>query len=474
MLNRVHIYLLILGALQTFQSCEKFVEIEPKDRVTTSAAFIDSINSVSAIIGIYTDAAQNPQVAQLLNGGVSVLSALSSDELVANNSSQEVIEFYKNSIAPTNFYNADNLWKSAYQIIYKTNACIEGLEASNAITTSLKQQLLGEAKFLRAICYYYLVNLYSDVPYIKTTNYRVTATMPRTATAEIMADIQKELEEAKGMLSEQYPSSGRQRANKCVAQFLLSKIYLHQGKWHDTIKEASEIINNPAYILVKDLDRVFNPGSMEAIWQSDPIVKGLETAVGFFLVPYDNSSIPPFSINPLLFQAFEPNDKRAVAWLGKNTVVDNGNVVEYYYPRKYKLGYDSWSSMPLESYIHFRLAELYLVRAEAKARIGNIFGQGSAVEDVNVIRRRAQLNDTIPSSNDDIYSIIRHEKRVELFVEGGARWFDLKRTNTIDSVMNVAATQKQIKWNRDWALYPIPSYEIVSNPKLVQNDGYAQ
>jgi len=112
-----------------------------------------------------------------------------------------------------------------------------------------------------------------------------------------------------------------------------------------------------------------------------------------------------------------------------------------------------------------RLSEQLLIRAEAYAHSDNLPG---AIADLNMVRTRAGLANTTAVAQTDILNAIMRERQVELFCEWGNRWYDLKRTNTIDAVFGV----EKPGWTSSAALYPVPSAEINANPFLVQNPGY--
>lgn len=472
--NKVSIIGLTIYCMATF-SCEKFVDVSPTDRLVTNTVFTDSLNSVAAILGVYTDIIQDPYSPRILAGGVSVTTALSADELKAISLNDDDKQFYQNAIShQSNTWNASYLWRSAYQIVYKTNACLEGLQNSTTLTTSLRNRLKGEMLFIRAFSYYYLVNLYGDVPYIKTTDFSVNASLPRTGSKAILEDLVLDLLEAKSILSYQYPSPGRQRLNKAAVETLLARIYLIQKNWSAAEENSTNVISQTMYSLESDLSRIFMPNNSEAIWQLNPIVPGVETFDGTYYIPTSSTTIPKVTISTSLFSSFSSGDKRKEKWIGKNVIESNGNKIEYYYPSKYKLGRDNWSSQPLESYSVIRLSELYLIRAEARANLNKLDGPNGAVNDINTIRRRASLTDTSANNSAEALNIVFHEKRLELFTEWGVRWIDLKRTEGINSVMQLASVEKENSWNSNWQLFPIPFSEIQANPSLVQNAGYPQ
>ena len=119
----------------------------------------------------------------------------------------------------------------------------------------------------------------------------------------------------------------------------------------------------------------------------------------------------------------------------------------------------------------FRLAEQYLIRAEARAQQNNI---SDAQADLNKIRTRARLPNTTAADKNSILSAILHERQTELFSEWGNRWFDLKRTNNIDAVMSIMTPKKAngLQWQSYKQLNPLPFTEIQRDPSLLQNLGY--
>ena len=113
-----------------------------------------------------------------------------------------------------------------------------------------------------------------------------------------------------------------------------------------------------------------------------------------------------------------------------------------------------------------RLAEQYLIRAEAEAEKGQL---ANAINDINVIRNRAWLG-SLPGNlgQTQVLAAIAQENRIEFFAEWGHRWFDLKRTGQANSVL---APIKPF-WESTAQLFPIPYTEIQADPNLIQNPGY--
>jgi hypothetical protein len=451
-------------------SCKKFVQIpEPVNRISTPAVFADSADAGAAIIGLYINAMGSYGIPVFLHGGITYSTALTSDELSFTPGSQTGNqfdqEFYSNAISPKTNQISNSFWIEGYNLIYSANACMEGVMASNGISASTKNTFSGEAKFMRALCYFNLVNLYGPVPLITTTDYKRNAILGRTSVDSVYAQIVGDLTEAQLLLPDVYPSSGRARANKAAATALLAKVYLYLKQWNKAEEMATLVIGNTNYDLEQDLSSVFLTGSKEAILQMSPTIEGYETIDGFMFVPTDPSVIPSYIVDSSLLASFEPDDLRRDNWLNNN-VVDN---VAYYYPYKYKLGYDG-SSSPQEMYMILRLGEVYLIRAEARAQQPG--KANDAISDLNAIRHRAGLDPTPSVTQEDVLNDIYHERQVELFCENGNRWFDLKRTGRIDQVMNGTAAWKGVPWDPNHQYFPIPFQEMQYNPFLTQNNGY--
>ena len=151
-------------------------------------------------------------------------------------------------------------------------------------------------------------------------------------------------------------------------------------------------------------------------------------------------------------------------WLKTNVVNTPSPAITYYYPFKYK---ERLATSPVKEYnIVFRLAEQYLIRAEARAQLNNLM---AAKNDLNLIRTRANLPAIIVNDKAAIMLAIEHERQIELFAEWGHRWFDLKRTNRSGSVLGPL---KGSNWQMSDTLYPLPQVQLDLNVNLHQNPGY--
>lgn len=466
--------LLLIGCGSLFSictGCKKYVQIgDAPNKLPASAVFADSSDATSAILGMYSSVMAYSSFPAFFNGYATVYTGLASDELYPSNSSNsDDLQFYSNTITPMGNSTDANFWSNAYTYIYQANACIAGLQTSTTLSTTVKNQLMGEALTFRALCYFYLVNMFGAVPLITTTDYHVNASVPRTSVDTVYTQIINDLASAESLMTPNYPSKGRVRPNQYTASALLAKAYLYTQQWANAQTEASKAINSGLYSLNSNLNGVFLAGSNEAIWQLIPLQQGYETSDGALLlpnygqVPY-TGDIPTYSINTPLLNAFEPGDLRRANWVDSNIV----NGTNYYFAFKYKLGQD-YNSSPSEYYMICRLAEQYLIRAEAEAQQG----QSAAITDLNTVRTRAGLVGYAGATDQNsVLSAIYHERQIELFCEMGNRWFDLKRTGKADSIMSIVTPTKGGSWSSNWQLFPVPLDQIQLNPFLTQNTGY--
>ncbi|WP_268223882.1 RagB/SusD family nutrient uptake outer membrane protein [Sinomicrobium oceani] len=452
----LRIFLLLL-AVVVF-ACSDFVDIEPpRNEIIRQSVFTDDASATSAVMGIFSEMA-NPNNG-FINGtssSVYVLCGFSGDEFIPNSTNV----FFDNTILADNSTVLNYLWKPAYSYIHYSNAVLEGIEGSTSLSEEVQRQLEGEAKVIRALSYFYLVNLFGDVPIITTTNFEINRVATRDPIEQVYQQIITDLQDAKELLAADYSFSNgeRVRPNKGVAEALLARIYLFTENWGDAESQATIVINDGKYHLSSDLNEVFLANSEEAIWQLKPVNINNTLEAQYFM-PSSGTNTPFASLTESLLNTFEEGDMRFMDWVGDVTPITE----TFYFPFKYKI---RDTSVPSSEYSMIcRLAEQYLIRAEARARQGNEKG---ALEDINKVRNRAGLGDSSANTREEILDVIMQERRVELFSEGAHRWLDLKRTDRIDEVLGPIKPN----WQPTDAFYPIPQKEREANPSLTQNEGY--
>jgi len=454
-INRTMIGFLLVAGL--FTSCKKLIEVpaNPPSSIVQKQQFADSSTTIAAVAGVYTYYAGAGFAYS--DARLTFTTGLSADEL-SYNQTDDVQQFYNYGLTPLNSA-IDNLWSYPYQSAYEVNAVLNGVANNSGLSSGFQKQITGEMEVVRALYYFNMVNLFGGVPLVTSTSYSETDRLPRAATDVIYKQVVADLTDARKKLTATYPSAGHARPNLYTAIALLAKVSLYQGKWQTAYNEADSVIRSGIYSLEPALNNVFLDGSNEAIWQLPANQGYYGVADAQFFVPgYPGASLNYVLTTPLL-NAFEAGDQRQQNWVASTVV--NGNTL--YYPFKYKNV--AATATPTEDQMVLRLAEQYLIRAEAAAHLNNLT---QALSDVNTIRTRAGLGASTATSQTGILNAIMHERQVELFCEWGNRWFDLKRTGTAAAVLGAEKTG----YAANSALYPVPQSQILLNNALTQNPGY--
>ncbi len=448
------------AALLAIPSCRKFTDPgEPLTQLTSTTVFSSDATATAAQLAIYAQLEGNGFLYEL-----SVATGLSGDEMINYSTLPDRIDLFSNNLRPENS-TVGLLWNRSYEFIYKANAVLEGVKASNKVSDPVKKQLQGEALFTRAFCHFYLCQLFGDIPVITSTDYRQNASATRQPASLVYQQIETDLLQSIQLLSANYvnavnaSTTERTRPNRFAATALLARVYLFQEKWAAAELTATSVLNlTSTYSLRPDVNQVFLKNSTEAIWQLQATVAGFNTYAGA-LFPF--TALPSnVSLTPLLLNSFETGDLRLSAWT-KRVMVNGTN---YFFAYKYKAGQNAASIT--EYTMVLRLAELYLIRAEARARQSQFAG---ATADLNVLRSRANLPLVNLSNLPSVLDEVERQRRCELFAEAGDRWIDLRRTGRLHPLMAMA---KGTNWVITDQLYPIPQVEINRNNLLVQNPGY--
>jgi len=456
-----------------FSGCKKLVSIPPpSSSITTNQVFSNNDEANSAIAGIYTQMI-NSQGIGFASGVVSIYTGASADELdIFSLGTNDFVQFQENDLNSLNNVIAGNYWSQAYTYIYGCNDVIEGLAASSAVDAATKSRLTGEAKFLRAFCEFYLLNFFGDIPLVNTTNWNKTNLLSRTGIADVYAQIIADLQSAQASLPADYNLYGgeRSRVIKDAATAMLARAYLYLGQWPDAETQSTSVINNTGLFQLAISPRdAFDKNGSEAIWQLQQSINKYPfnaTPEGKQLIPQDHQSQPYAYLTSQLLGAFEPGDLRREQWIDSTTYMGT----QYFYPYKYNTSPNvSPDSAIRQYYMAIRFAEMYLIRAEARARQGKLSGTESAQSDLNFIRYRSGLPNTTAGTQSELIDAIIHERQVELFAEWGHRWLDLKRTHRSDAILQII---KQTHWQSSDTLYPIPLNELRTDPNLTQNPGY--
>lgn len=459
----------------TLISCKDFISIDnPKNQLITASVFENDVHASAAMTGIYSRMVSTGNVAYT----IPFITGIAGDELINYSTNGNAIQLYQNGLQPMDNLTND-IWNNSYNYIYQTNAVIEGCEQSGGLSLAVKKQILGEAHFIRAFWYFYLVNLYSDVPLLLTTDYDRNASAPRNKSSEVYTQIIDDLKFAVENLGENYVAAGsigsstdRIRPNRYAAQALLARVHLYTEQWEQADLAATVVINHKALYDTVTLNDVFKKASREVIWQIQTPTTGSNQATregqSFILTlrPITIGTTRCITLADEFLNAFDSEDKRLNAWINTFDYNSGGIMISYLFPYKLK---EHQTTSPTEYSTPLRLGELYLIRAEARARYKSL---PEGLSDLNMIRKRAGLPDLVANGLEDFINKLIQERRVEMFAEWGHRWLDLKRYGKIDEVMAQVTPQKGGIWVPYKQWFPIPQRDIESNRNLTQNAGY--
>ena len=452
-------YLLSFTILLSSMSCDDMLDVDLPGNIVPRDGVFDSPEAIEAAVkGMY---AENFFVQGIYEYILPLYLSIAADESyhnLPNNYNFE--ELRTNTYSPSNSY-VGLLWSYPYASTLLSNDLIESLSRTAVISEEKKRHYTGEAKYFRAYNYFVLVNLFGDVPWVKSANIRETALQPREPKENIISGpegIVDDLKYAETALANSDNSNAH--ITKAAASALLARVYLYHGDWADAEAKAGEVIGTSGYELEADLDNVFLRSSKETILRASSAA-AMPSYVGraYLGVLLLNGSY--FRLTGDLVNSFDDADLRRQKWFK--------NEGTYIHAWKYKRNSAS-SAGAAEDLVLLRLAEQYLIRAEARAQQGNLTG---AVADINAIRVRAGL-EPLPEtlSKEQVLLAVENERRHELFVEEGHRWWDLVRTGRADAVLGNKTNFPEKQWESCKALFPVPEGELTNNSSLTPNPGY--
>ena len=497
-------YIIILITIMSLNSCSEFLDITPETLVTTDQFFGTKGEYDQALIGAY-------QPLLSIYNMDWILTELPSDNtyFVFNtaNRGPKPMEDFATFTLETNNVNLSNQWTWYYQIISRANQILTRIDESN-LSQADKDNIKGQALFLRGFSYFELVKKFGGVPIaLDVPDSYATSFLPRSTSEQVYTQIVSDLNLAKNLL----PAKKDQtigKANSGAAFALLGNVYLTQKKWIDAESIFKEVLKMGYSLLpsYEDLFKPANKGNLESIFEIS-YLDGTSFNVGStnlysFLPTLTNPSIltgvTPAAQNsgnfniptPELLNAYENKDldKRFKASIGFHTGPSPvPGVVYNNFPfiKKYLQPHARYGETNNNWYI-LRFADVLLMLAESL----NEQGKGNeSIQYLNLVRNRAGLVNVSYTSQAVLKDVILNERRIELAFEN-KRWQDLIRSGNAISVMNVFG-QKVISNPGNYyypqntgplsgsfrvtqtnLIYPIPVRETIVNPDLVQNPGY--
>ena len=390
--------------------------------------------------------------------------------------------------------NVTRDWQGLYQDIYAANTVIDKVPQIPATSFSgnRQQEIISEAKFIRALSYFQLVTTYGAVPLVTSTIAgKFQPTPSRTAVTAVYAQIEKDLTDGEGVLPASFPNVGH--ATKGAVQALLAKVYAQEGKYQQCLDYCNKVIAGP-YTLVPDYKTLFDgtKNTTESIFEIQHSDASSFTTynVSLYLPEiFGTYSFKKFNIptNDLTSLFKSQNDNiRLNASIYTATVDVNGQAAGDPVPPPYT---DKSPTVPFlykwktnisqfgggtDNTILLRLADIILLKAEALNQLGQT---PASIPLVNQIRTRVHLPGITVTSKDDVALAILNERRMELAFEG-QRWNDLLRFGS-DYTINLMKAQvdpfgKALNYgiNQNKLIFPVPLNEIQLDGNLTQNPGY--
>lgn len=458
-------HLLLPATLLAFASgCDSLLNVQPTSEVADENAISDAVSARAALAGAY-DALQEDYY---YREAFITMNELSSDNALHTGTFTSYVEADDNLLTAQNDH-ARRFWEDVYLGIGRANNVIARVPSVAGLSDAAKDQIVGEALFLRALHYHNLVKHYGGVPLRLTpvTDVDEASNVTRATVAEVYTQILADLTEAEARMTSvdatRSGSIGGVRA-------LRARVLLYRaspgptgvnatGTWAEVEAAATSVIDmTGSYALSTDYAELFSPtggNTSEDIFRvrfndQDP------NSIGYYYSMKSLGGRYELAPTASIRNAYEVGDTRG-AWSFKPAPDPDD-------PRFYVSKFPTVSGTEHPHVI--RLAEIYLIRGEARAMQGNFAG---AVDDYNLLRVRAGLAPhvlgvDVVAAQDAVLAALRQERRLELAFEGD-RWPDLVRSDLAIAVMGLDDRPFQV-------LYPIPQSERDIAPTLLQNPGY--
>ncbi|MES2520143.1 MAG: RagB/SusD family nutrient uptake outer membrane protein [Bacteroidota bacterium] len=440
-------YIFSISLLTSLSSCEKYLDVKPLESISDTQTIFDKSSSETAIRGVYSALASTNYYGTTFQS----IGYLSGDNIEWTGSQSQVQEFINKKV------NADNstvqsAWTAIYTTINRANNVIAKVPAVTdpLLTETLKNQLIGEAYFIRALAYFDLARTWGGVPIITkpTANPTENRGIARSTQAETYAQVLKDLDTAEPLLP---LTTDRYRATRKTVWALRSRFYLYQKDWAKAEEYSTKVLTDVNYKLLKPYNSFFANdvrGTQESVFEIFYSSNEPNTHRGQWQ-PQTNGGTRQWAPNASIVALL--NDPKVGGTRSALVAKDNQN---RWYGNLY---YRTPATDP--TYV-IRIAELYLIRSEARANQDKLT---DALTDLNAVRDRAGLATSTATTKDNILLAIENERRVEFALEPH-RWYDIVRTGRASQVFNITDADKLI--------LPIPVTETLIDKALVQNPGY--
>ena len=434
-----------------FISCENAIlNLEPEQAISNASAVVDKKSAEAALVGAY-DKLQSANY----YGSEFVASIYLSGNNVGWTGSLNYYRAFNN-----HSYQADNTtinttWFAIYATVNATNQVIDKVSAlqSSDLTDAEKNRIVGEAYFIRALSLFDLGRTWGNVPII--TKATVTAHdfdgVKQSTQSQVYTQVIVDLEKSLSLLPEKVD---RNRATKNTARALLARVYLYQENWVKAEEYASLLIADANYQLVDYPTFFQQKATKEGIFELLYTTADKNAHALYWLSSAEGGRhewAPTENIVSLLSDATVGGTRKAL-YKDQSTALNP----------KFYVGLLYWRTTGDDAAYILRIAEQYLIRAEARVKKATPDLTG-ALADLNAIRLRAKVPVSSANTADALSLAIENERRVEFAFEPH-QWYDLVRTKRAGTVLGVTDPNKWI--------FPIPFNDLAADKDLVQNLGY--
>ena len=432
-----------------------------------------------------------------------------SDIALSNSPWTDLANFNKFSLVSYDLPFNYDIWHDHYVTIFRANQVIDNVPKIGNMDATVRARVVGEAKFVRALMYSNLVNLYGKAPMPLTSlDPASTTKMPMSSSAQLWTQIEKDLTDARAVLPATYGGSDVGRATQGAADALLGKVRLQQRKWADASTALNSVITGGHYSLVpmsqwKDLFTPVGNNGPEAVFEVQMSTYNPDAGeVGLNIGKFCG---PPQGLGPggpgfgdcqptqwLLDQYTDTTAGGAVDPRRDLTIFHRNSTIQNVFGTPFSVRYSDrmndifWKKWTMSDYRDFqdfdepinfkviRYADVLLMAAEARNELNDIPG---ATTLLNQVRARAGVTPVAGGlSQAAMRAAILHERVVELALEQ-TRWLDLRRQNLISDAASLAVIKTHdLEFNfftiGKSELLPIPQQEINTNPNATQNPGW--
>lgn len=449
--------ILFIAAITSLSSCQKLLDTKPVTAVSDEQPIFDKASSETALRGVYRQLASSGYYGETYvtlgyfpSGDIKNLTTGGAANLVNINFRADDVTF-------------NTAWSAIYTTINRANHVISKVPAVQdpALTPALRDQYVGEAKFIRALAYFDLARAWGGVQLVlePTTSLQNRPVLKRSTLEQTYAQIFADLKDAEQLLPD---GVNRIRATKRTAWALRARYHLYRKEWALAEEYATKLINLTAdYKLLKPFNTWFANdaiGTAESVFELEYSAINPSTIRSQMQHPTNGGTYryaPTDKFVQLLNDPLVSGGRKTLI----GSVTQGGTTIWFG-----NLYYRKNATDP--AYV-FRIAELYLIRAEARAELENVSG---ARDDLNEIRKRADVPISGAANKEELLLAIENERRIEFAFEAH-RWFDLARTGRAKAVLE--ALDPNTKVEPYELVFPIPITQIQLDKDLEQNPDYS-